>query len=270
VPDDPRPREPEIEVVAFRGGGFAPRQRGWISWATALAILLAWAAASRLGIVDPLFLPSPIEVVAALWHLTVNGTLLLDVGLSLMRIGAGWGIGTAVGLIVGLAMGISTVGRSIGTPIIGALFPIPKIALLPLLILWFGIGEPSKIATIALGVFFPTAISTFSGVDNIARNLIRMGLSFNLPSWAIVYKIVLPGALPSILAGFRISSSFALILVISAEMVGAEHGLGAFTLQAGNLMQTDQLLAGVTVLSILGLVIHALLTWIERKALSWR
>ena len=139
------------------------------------------------------------------------------------------------------------------------MFPIPKIALLPLLILWLGIGEEPKIATIALGVFFSTAISVYSGVDAVPRNLIRMAQSFNVPFATIVRRVIWPGALPSILAGFRITASVALLLVVSAEMIGADYGIGAFVLQAGNLMQTDQLLAGVVILSLFGLAVGRLI-----------
>jgi NitT/TauT family transport system permease protein len=126
------------------------------------------------------------------------------------------------------------------------------------------------VATIALGVFFPTTISTFTGVDSVPRNLIRMAQSFDLPFGAIVGKVVLPGALPAIISGFRISASIALLLVVAAEMIGAQQGIGAFVLSAGNLMQTDQLMAGVAVLSALGLAIGALLSALERRLLRWR
>ncbi|MGY4329047.1 ABC-type nitrate/sulfonate/bicarbonate transport system permease component [Bradyrhizobium sp. LB7.2] len=160
--------------------------------------------------------------------------------------------------------------RSVGITFISALFPIPKIALLPLLILWLGIGEEPKIATIALGVFFSTAISVYSGVDAVPRNLIRMAQSFNVPFATIVRKVVWPGALPAILAGFRITSSVALLLVVSAEMIGAQYGIGAFVLQAGNLMQTDQLLAGVVILSVFGLMVGRVINWLETRLLHWR
>jgi NitT/TauT family transport system permease protein len=160
--------------------------------------------------------------------------------------------------------------RSVGVPVVSALYPIPKIALLPLLILWLGIGEPSKVATIALGVFFPTVIATYSGVDQVPRNLIRMAQSFEVPFAAIVLKVVLPGALPSIIAGFRISTSVALLLVVAAEMIGAQTGIGAFVLAAGNLMQTDQFMAGVATLSVLGLVVGTAITRLERRLLRWR
>jgi len=211
-----------------------------------------------------------LAVVHALRDLAASGKLGLHIGESLYRIGLGWAIGTTAGLAIGLAMGIFSVARAIGIPITAAIFPIPKIALLPLFILWFGIGESSKVATIALGVFFPTVISAYSAVDNVPRNLIRMGQSFGVPASSIVAKIVLPGAMPGILAGFRISTSIALILVVAAEMIGADYGIGAFILAAGNLMQTDQLIAGVVMLSLLGLAISVVLGMLERRLLRWR
>jgi NitT/TauT family transport system permease protein len=187
-----------------------------------------------------------------------------------MRIGSGWILGTIAGVAVGFAIGLFNQARAIGITFISALFPIPKIALLPLLILWLGIGEEPKVATIALGVFFSTAISVYSGVDAVPRNLIRMAQSFNVPFEAIVLRVIWPGALPSILAGFRISASVALLLVVSAEMIGADRGIGAFVLQAGNLMQTDQLLAGVVILSLFGLAVGKLINWLETRLLHWR
>ena len=187
-----------------------------------------------------------------------------------MRIGSGWMLGTVAGVVVGFAIGLSTLARGVGITFISALFPIPKIALLPLLILWLGIGEEPKIATIALGVFFSTAISVYSGVDAVPRNLIRMAQSFNVPFHAIVRRVIWPGALPSILAGFRITASVALLLVVSAEMIGAQFGIGAFVLQAGNLMQTDQLLAGVVILSLFGLVVGKVINVLEARLLHWR
>jgi len=196
--------------------------------------------------------------------------LLRHLSESAYRLVFGWGLGTFLGLAAGFAMGIWSVSRAIGVPFVSALFPIPKISLLPLLILWLGIGEASKVATIALGVFFPTVIATYAAIDAVPRNLIRMGQSFGLPTADVLRKIVLPGALPGILAGFRISSSIALILLVSAEMIGAQYGIGAFVLQAGNLMLTDQLLAGVVILSILGLAIGTGLGQLEKRLLRWR
>jgi ABC-type nitrate/sulfonate/bicarbonate transport system permease component len=257
-------------VVSFRGGGFDPIPRPFVSWLCFALALLMWQGANSAGLVDTLFLPSPLRIAASLWDQAQSGELATNLSVSLMRIGAGWLIGSAGGLVLGGLIGLSSWWRSAGLSFISALFPIPKIALLPLLILWFGIGEASKVATIALGVFFPMAISAYAGVDNVPRNLIRMAQSFNMPFHAIIRKVVIPGMLPSVLAGVRISTSIALILVVSAEMIGANTGIGAQLLTSGNLMQTDQLMAGIVAIAIVGLLIGALIGWIERAMLAWR
>jgi NitT/TauT family transport system permease protein len=260
----------DVKPVAFRGGGFAPRSSRYAGWIALLVVIAIWQLAADSGFVNSLFLPAPSAIVRAIWQLAVSGALWGHISISLMRIGTGWILGTIAGISVGFAIGLFNHARSIGITFISALFPIPKIALLPLLILWLGIGEEPKIATIALGVFFSTAISVYSGVDAVPRNLIRMAQSFNVPFAAIVRRVIWPGALPSILAGFRISASVALLLVVSAEMIGADHGIGAFVLQAGNLMQTDQLLAGVVILSLFGLAVGKLINWLETRLLHWR
>jgi ABC-type nitrate/sulfonate/bicarbonate transport system permease component len=256
--------------VEFRGGGFLDVPKPLYSWVAFAGILAVWQAAISFGWIDPVFLPSPASIVEALWQLTISGDLWRHLSISLVRIGSGWVIGSGLGVIIGLLMGLTSSGRAIGMPLVSAIYPVPKIALLPLLILWLGIGEAPKVVTIASGVFFPTVIATLAGVDGTPRNLIRMGQSFNMPMSSIIRKIILPSSLPGILAGFRISVSIALILVVSAEMIGAQYGIGAFLLTAGNLMQSDDLMAGVVILSILGLVIGAGLTALERVFLRWR
>jgi NitT/TauT family transport system permease protein len=258
------------EPVRFRGGGFVARPSRRAAW-FAFAILVAgWEAASDTQLLPSLFMPAPHEVARALYRLLLDGVLLDHIGASLSRIVSGWLLGTLFGLLFGIAIGVFSLARAVGLPLTAALFPIPKIALLPLFILWFGIGEPSKVATIAFGVFFPTVVSAYSAIDQVPRNLIRMAQSFGMPTSSIVWKVMLPGALPGILSGFRISSSIALILVVSAEMIGTQVGIGAFVLAAGNLMQTDQLIAGVLLLSWLGLAINGLLSLLEKTLLRWR
>jgi ABC-type nitrate/sulfonate/bicarbonate transport system permease component len=259
-----------LRELRFRGGGFTIRRQPGAPLIAFVLVLLVWEAAVRVGWLNPLFLPAPSAVIASLWALTESGQIWLNVAPSLERIAAGWVIGTAFGILAGIAMGIWSMSRSVGLAFVSALFPIPKVALLPLLILWLGIGESSKIATIALGVFFPTVIAVYSGIDAVPRNLIAMAQSFGLPWRSILWKVVLPGALPNIISGFRITTSTALILLVSAEMIGAQYGIGAFVLQAGNMMLTDQLLAGVTLLSILGLLISVGLTRLETWLLRWR
>jgi NitT/TauT family transport system permease protein len=270
APPEAKQQPAATRPVAFRGAGFTPggsRYAGWIGLALVIAV---WQLAGSAGWVNPLFLPAPAAIAVAIYRLAISGALWEHLSWSIMRIGSGWIIGTVAGIIVGFAIGLSTLARGVGITFISALFPIPKIALLPLLILWLGIGEEPKIATIALGVFFSTAISVYSGVDGVPRNLIRMAQSFNVPFHAIVRRVIWPGALPSILAGFRITASVALLLVVSAEMIGAQYGIGAFVLQAGNLMQTDQLLAGVVILSLFGLAVGRLINLLEVKLLHWR
>ena len=266
----PTDREAEPRPVEFRGGGFAPRAGRHAGWMALALVIGFWQSAGSIGWINPIFLPTPSAIARAIYQLAVSGALWHHLSYSLMRIGTGWLLGTIAGVIVGFAIGLSGLARGVGITFISALFPIPKIALLPLLILWLGIGEQPKIATIALGVFFSTAISVYSGVDAVPRNLIRMAQSFNVPFHAIVRRVIWPGALPSILAGFRITASIALLLVVSAEMIGAEFGIGAFVLQAGNLMQTDQLLAGVVILSVFGLAVGRLSNWLEIRLQHWR
>jgi ABC-type nitrate/sulfonate/bicarbonate transport system permease component len=256
--------------IAFRGGGFAFKPRRWASPASFALIIGTWELASDSGLLPALFMPAPHEVLAALYALLLSGQLFTHLQASLQRILVGWLLGSAAGLGIGFTMGVFGLARAVGLPLVAAMFPIPKIALLPLFILWFGIGEPAKIATIAFGVAFPTIVSSYAAVDHVPRNLIQMAQSFGLSTRAIVWKVIFPGALPGILAGFRISASIALILVVAAEMIGAQQGIGAFVLAAGNLMQTDQLIAGVLLLSGLGLTFSWVLGMAEKLLLRWR
>jgi NitT/TauT family transport system permease protein len=263
-------RKAVTRPVTFRGAGFSPKAGRYSGWIALILVIGLWQLAGSTGSINPLFLPAPSAIAMAIYKLAISGALWHHVSISVMRIATGWILGTVTGVVVGFAIGLSSLARGVGITFISALFPIPKIALLPLLILWLGIGEEPKIATIALGVFFSTAISVYSGVDAVPRNLIRMAQSFNVPFHAIVRRVVWPGALPSILSGFRITASVALLLVVSAEMIGAEFGIGAFVLQAGNLMQTDQLLAGVVILSLFGLAVGRLINLLETRLLHWR
>jgi NitT/TauT family transport system permease protein len=260
----------ERRRIEFRGGGFVAEPRRAAAPVAFVLLLAFWELAVRNGLVSPIFLPAPSAVVAALGELWTAGTLGRHVGESLVRLVGGWTVGTAAGLAAGFVIGVWSLGRAVGVPFVSALFPIPKISLLPLLILWLGIGEASKVATIALGVFFPTAIAVHAAVDGVPRNLVRMAQSFGVPARDILLKVVLPGAWPAILASFRITASIALILVVSAEMIGAQQGIGQFVLQAGNLMIPEDLLAGILVLSLLGLAIGALIGAVERRTTRWR
>jgi NitT/TauT family transport system permease protein len=179
-------------------------------------------------------------------------------------------MGVTLGIGIGLLIGLFNLVRAGLLPVVAALFPVPKIALLPLFVIWFGIDEGSKYALIALGTFTPTVVATYAAIDNVDRNFIRMGQSFGLTWISIVRKIVLPGALPGILSGLRISLAIGIILLVAAEMLGATYGIGAYVLEAGSLYDLERLFAGVTILSIIGVIINWFVGVVERKLLKWR
>lgn len=256
--------------VPFRGGGFRHRPLGGLAPLIFVGLLTAWEIGSRTGFISSIALPAPSEALGALRDLVETGMLWKHLEASLFRLIVGWSLGSLFGIGVGLAIGLFSAARAGLLPLVSALFPIPKIALLPLFIIWFGIGEGSKVATILFGTFFPTVIATYGGVDSVDRNLIRMGQSFGLSWLSIVRKIIVPGALPAILSGFRISASIAIILLVAAEMIGAEFGVGAYILMAGALFATEQLIAGVALLSVIGLAVGWLIGRLERWFLNWR
>ena len=256
--------------VPFRGGGFRHRPLGLIGPLVFIVLIVLWELGSRYGYISNIALPAPSQAFSAFMDLVHSGMLWKHLGASLTRLVVGWTLGTILGVAVGLAIGLFSLARAGLLPLVSALFPIPKIALLPLFIIWFGIGEGSKIATILFGTFFPTVIATYGGVDHVDRNLIRMGQSFGISWLSIVRKIIIPGALPAILSGARISASIAIVLLVAAEMIGAEFGIGAYILMAGALFALDQLIAGVAMLSVLGLTISWLIGRAERYFLDWR
>jgi ABC-type nitrate/sulfonate/bicarbonate transport system permease component len=220
--------------------------------------------------VPALFLPSPVAVAAEALDMLRSGELATHVLASLGRLVLGFAVGGAIGVAVGVAVGAFAIASAVGTPLIAATFPIPKIALLPLLILWLGISEASKVAVIALGVFFPMAINTAVGVGQADALLIRAAVSFGAGRWSVIRKVVVPGALPMVFAGLKLGAGTALLLLVAAEMIGAEQGIGFLVTQAGNLMQTTKLMVGIVVLSVLGLLSHWALAGLERLSIPWR
>ena len=235
-----------------------------------VGILALWELGTRVGWVPALFLPSPVGVLQDLIEMTRSGQLFIHVAASVRRLLAGFVVGAGAGISVGVAVGFFSLAEAVGQPLIAATFPIPKIALLPLLILWLGIGEASKVTVIALGVFFPMAINTYTGVRQADPLLIRAAVSFGAGRWSVIRKVVLPSALPMVFAGLKLGAGTALLLLVAAEMIGAESGIGFLVLQAGNLMETTRLMVGIVVLSLLGLLSHWSLTWLERLIIPWR
>ena len=170
----------------------------WVSAVSILCLLAIWELICQSGIVSSLFLPAPTSIISALLQMIADGEIGVSLAASLYRILAGFFIGSLIGLTVGLVTGTSALMDKIGTPIVNAIYPIPKIALLPLFILWLGIGELSKVTIIALGVFFPIAMNTYSGVKNVDTLLLKVAASFNASWWMTMKSVVLPNALPMI------------------------------------------------------------------------
>ena len=264
------PKRSETRPVPYRGGGFRPVRIGWVGPAVFVVLLALAEWGTRAGWIGELTLPRPSDVARTLWQMALSGRLWLHLAPSLSRLLVGAMIGVSTGVIVGLMIGLFSYVRAGLVPLVAAIFPIPKIALLPLFVIWFGIDEASKYALIAFGTFTPTVVATYGAVDNVDRTLIRMGQSFGLSWRSIVRKIVLPGAMPGILSGLRISLAIAVILLVAAEMLGAEHGIGALILEAGSLYDLERLFAGVTILSLLGVIISFAIGFAERRLLHWR
>ncbi|MDR3494622.1 MAG: ABC transporter permease [Ancalomicrobiaceae bacterium] len=262
----PKPTKP----VAFRGGGFAPRPIRHVAPLLFLVLLALAEAGTRTGVISNLTLPRPSAVAVTLYDLAASGALWQHLIPSLRRLGVGIALGLTAGVGLGVLIGLFSLIRAGLVPLVAALFPIPKIALLPLFVIWFGIDETSKYALIAFGTFTPMVVATYGAVDNVDRTLIRMGQSFGLGWWSIVMKIVLPGAFPAILSGMRVAIAIGIILLVAAEMLGAEYGIGAYILTAGSLYDLEKLFAGVSILSILGLILNFVISRIERATLDWR
>ncbi|MEM9550808.1 MAG: ABC transporter permease [Pseudomonadota bacterium] len=264
------PADNAARTVRFRGGGFRPLPRRGIGLVAFIGLIALAEIGTRAGWISALTLPRPSDVAIALGDLYQTGLLWKHLVPSVTRLIVGAAIGASLGIALGIAIGLFSYVRAGLVPVLAALFPIPKIALLPLFVIWFGIDEASKYALIAFGTFTPTVVATYGAVDNVDRTLIRMGQSFDLRWWSIVRKIVLPGAMPGILSGLRISLAIAIILLVAAEMLGAEFGIGAYILEAGALYDLERLFAGVTILSVFGVLVSAAIGWIETRVLAWR
>ena len=256
--------------VKFRLAFMEQQAPRWAGPVGILALLFLWQALCMTGLVSELYLPSPITILATGWEMTASGEIAVNLQASLQRIGWGFAVGSIAGILIGLLTGFSKLAEAVGNPLIYSLYPVPKIALLPLIILWLGIGEVSKISIISLGVFFPVVINTYSGVKNIDPLLVKVAVSYRTSRLNIIRKVILPAALPVIFAGLKLAAGTSLLLLVAAEMIAAKEGIGAMVLHYGDLMLTTKLMVGVLVLSLLGLVFNRALEWLERILIPWK
>jgi NitT/TauT family transport system permease protein len=267
---NPEPGGTDQVIVRNRAYFLKKEPHPWLGLLSFFLILLIWEGVSRLQWIPPLFLPPPSGILAEGWAMAKEGTLFIHILASLKRILLGFLLASFLGIGVGILIGFFRTAEAIGNPILAATFPIPKIAILPLLILWLGIGEPPKIAVIALGVFFPMAINVYTGVKNVDPLLIKAALSLGSSRGRIIYKVIFPGILPMIFAGMKLGMGIALLLVVAAEMVAADAGIGFMILNAADLMQTRRLMVGLVILSILGIFFNWLFQRLERIIIPWK
>lgn len=235
-----------------------------------LAFFLGWEIVVRLADISPLMLP-PISVIfVTFFDLVVNGDLLLHAAYSLSRAFAGLGLATLLAIPLGLIMGWSKLADDICSPILELFRPIPSIALIPVAILWLGIGHTSKIFIIFFACFFPILLNTYSGVKGTDPNLIRVARSMGAGEVQILRGVVLPSSLPMILTGFRIAVAVSLILIVAAEMVAARYGLGFMILYSEVTFRSSSMYAGILTLGIIGYTLNDLTLRLERYLLRWR
>lgn len=233
--------------------------------------LLAWEMLVRWRGIAPIFLPPPSSIAVYLWRMIADGTMEYNLGVTLLRIFVGFLIAAATGVALGLLMGMSRIVARMADVWIAALYPLPKISLIPLLIIWLGTGEAYRIVISAITAFFPVVISTYSGIRQADRGLIKAAQDLGANTRQIQLKVVIPAALPSILAGLQLGMGVAFILVIAAEMIGgsSQSGMGYLLINAGQVMETEKVFASLVVLAVMGAVIIKLQQWADRKLAPW-
>lgn len=240
---------------------------------TALVLLLLWLAASSFQWVSPVFLPHPTKVLAAVSRLVtqgyVDGTLWEHAAASLSRVFTALAFSVLVAVPVGLAIATSPVGRGVLDPLIEFIRPLPPLAYLPLIIIWFGIGEPSKVLVIALAMVAPIAISTAAGVRTASQNQVNAARSFGASRLDVLLHVQLPSAIPSILTGIRIALGAGWSTLVAAELVAASRGLGFMIQSAAQFLVTDIVIVGIFVISALAFAFEALLRVVERLFVRW-
>jgi len=235
-----------------------------------LAFLLMWEAFGRSGFVDPLFISSPTRVALAGYALMQDRDFWNDIAVSATEFGLGYGAAAAAAVPLGLAIGLSKRVQYLLGPFIDTLNAVPRVTLLPLIIIWLGIGIWSKVAVVFLGAVIPIAISTQSGVRTSEARFIRLARSFSASRMKMFSSIILPGTLPFIFTGLKYGAGRALLGVVVGELYAATAGLGHMIADAGNSFQTDVVFFGVVLFMSTGLVVVALLNALERHFEQWR
>ena len=235
-----------------------------------LGLLVLWQLLLMAGIGDRRFIPAPTDIAVRFWALILNGELAMHTGVTLVRVFTGFVIGAIPGVAMGLLMAMFKPVRIFFDPLIAALFPIPKIALMPLLLLAFGFGDASKIALVAIAVFFPVIVNTYAGASNIEKIYWDVARNYGASQYVMFTRIVFFGALPMIFAGLRIALAVSFIVLVAAEFVATKSGLGYLIWNSWELLQIDIMFVGIVTIGVLGLITSALFQEIERKVIPWK
>ena len=247
----------------------ANRLRGFAPWVVPLLVIVGWEAASRSGWLSTRILPEPWAVAQAAWTLLKSGELVHDVAISTGRALGGLAIGGGLGLVLGLLTGTFRTAETLLDTTLQMVRNVPPLALIPLVILWFGIDESAKLFLVSIGVFFPIYLNTYAGIKSVDAGLVEMARSYGLRGWPLYREVILPGALPSILVGLRFSLGLMWVLLIVAETISAQSGIGYMTMNAREFLQTDVVLVGVLLYALLGKLADLVARGLERRFLRW-
>ncbi|MFU9817849.1 aliphatic sulfonate ABC transporter permease SsuC [Acinetobacter radioresistens] len=256
-----------IDNYVSRGTGVF--RKHLLPWLVPLLLLILWQLTSMSGLLQSRILPAPTAVLTAFWSLLISGELWQHVKVSTARALTGLAVGGGLGLLLGLLNGSSKVASNLLDTTLQMLRNIPALALIPLVILWFGIDESAKLFLVAIGVFFPIYINTYHGIRSVDPQLIEMGKSYGLNRRQLYQQIILPGAMPSILVGLRFALGLVWVLLIVAETISAQSGIGYMTMNAREFLQTDIVLVGILLYALLGKLADILAQGLERYLLRW-
>ncbi|WP_315757872.1 MULTISPECIES: ABC transporter permease subunit [unclassified Bradyrhizobium] len=240
-----------------------------LSWLAPALLIVIWEAAAQGGYVSPQVLPAPSMIVRTAFKLTTHGTLLNDLGVSLLRAAAGFAIGGAIGFALGILVGFSRIAEALIDRSIQMIRAIPFLAMLPLVIVWLGVGEAEKVFLVALGVTFPIYINTTLGIRQVDPKLIELGRVQALSTLQLIRRIILPGALPSILTGVRYALATAWLALVVAETIGAQSGLGFLAMDAREFLRTDVIVLTIVIYALIGVGADLIARWLERRLLAW-
>ena len=234
-----------------------------------VVVIAAWQLGSSIGWISTRIMPSPAAVVAAFWQTTISGQLPNNILVSAGRAFTGLLVGGSIGFLLGIANGVSRLSEQLTDTTLQMLRTIPHLAMVPLVILWFGIGEESKLFLTALGVLFPIYLNTYHGVRNVDRGLIEMGRVYGMSNWTLFKKVIFPGALPSILVGLRFALGIMWLTLIVAESIAASSGIGYMANNAREFGMTDVVVLTLVIYAILGKLADVVARTIERRTLRW-